>query len=117
MYDRIVLKLRERGISAGAMCNQLGIRRAMMTELKTGATKNLSAEKIAIIAGFLHCSCDYLILGSEPHSDLTLQEQTLLSAWRLASDKERENVAFILRDHGFAFSSTPEAATSETKLA
>ena len=117
MYDRIISKLAERDDSPGHMCNVLGIRRALISDLKSGKNMNLSAKNVAIIADYLRVTCDYLILGKEPYASLPLDEIALLDAWRSASDKEKENVAFILRDHGFAFSSTQEKTGNKKRLA
>ena len=111
MYDRIMYKLVQRNDTAGHMCNSLGIRRALISDLKAGKNASLSAGNIALIANYLHVTCDYLILGKEPYASLPLDEIALLQAWRLASETERENVAFILRSHGFSY--TSESASSD----
>lgn len=113
MYDRIMLKLAERKETPGAMCNELGIRRATISDLKSGKSANLSAVNIARISRYLHCSCDYLIHGNNMFSEFTPLEQSLVSAWRLATDKERENVAFILRDYDFSYKAEPAEDTKQ----
>lgn len=116
MYDRIVSKLAERNDSPGHMCNALGIRRALISDLKSGKNVALSAANIALVARYLHCTCDYLILGEEPYASLPLDEIALLNAWRSATEAEKENVAFILRERNFAYISKATLSKQE-KLA
>lgn len=91
------------------MCDDLNIRRAGMSELKTGRTGSFSAERVAQIAAYLRVSCDYLITGSEFRPEYSDKERELVSAWRVATDDERENVAFVLRKYMTA----PDLPTSE----
>lgn len=70
MYDRIAELCKAKGISPSAMCDAIGIRRAFMSELKSGRTKKLSAEKTAMIADYLGTTSDYLITGEEKHRPL-----------------------------------------------
>lgn len=116
MLDRIMFKLQQRGETPGFMCNTLGIRRALITDMKTGKTETLSAKYIAMIADYLHVTCDYLIRGTEPYASLPPTEIALLNAWRLSSETEKENVAFILRNHDFIYTPRPAKAVEE-KLA
>lgn len=67
MYDRIAELCKAKGITPSAMCDAIGIRRAFMSELKSGRTKKLSAEKTAMIAEYLGTTSDYLITGEEKH--------------------------------------------------
>lgn len=114
MFDRIYKRLEEMGKKPSNMCDELGIRRAAMSELKNGHTKNLGAERIAQIASYLRVTCDWLITGEDRKPEYTPVERDLVSAWRLASDEERENVAFILRKQGFVYAAP---ASEEEKLA
>lgn len=112
MYERIELRCKELGIRPGTVCDRIGIRRAFMTEIKTGRTKNLSCEKVALIARELNVSCDWLITGEDFHPSITAFERSLISAWNQASDSERENVAFLLRNYGLAMPVAEETAAS-----
>ena len=64
MYNRIYNLCQEKGISVGKMCNELGISRGNLTELKMGRIKTLKAENLTKISGFFGVSVDYL-LGTE----------------------------------------------------
>lgn len=109
MYDRIVRRCSEIGVTPGKMCDDLKMRRAGMSELKTRRTGNFAAERVAQIAAYLRCSCDYLITGDEFRPEYSAKERELVSAWRLATDDERENVAFVLRKYMTA----PDLPSSE----
>lgn len=54
----------ERNISVGKMCNELGISRGNLTELKMDRIKTLKADNLTKISGFFGVSIDYL-LGTE----------------------------------------------------
>ena len=53
LYNRIYNLCQEKGISVGKMCNELGISRGNLTELKMGRIKTLKAENLTKISGFL----------------------------------------------------------------
>lgn len=64
LYNRIYDLCQERNISVGKMCNELGISRGNLTELKMGRIKTLKADNLTKISGFFGVSIDYL-LGTE----------------------------------------------------
>ena len=117
MYDRIMLMLNRRNETPGHMCSALGVRRGMISDLKSGKNASLSASNVAMIADYLHVTCDYLIRGKDPFASLPLDEISLLNAWRVASDEEKENVAFILRKRGFNFTSRNYKTEKQEQLA
>lgn len=103
VYDRIRAACELRGTTPGAVCDAVGLRRAFLTEVKTGKIKVVGSDKIALIAKHLRVSCDYLITGEESYktrTDCSYDEELLIDAWRRCTHSERENVAFILRDYG-----------------
>ena len=98
LYDRIVSACAERKVTPGYMCDTLGIRRGTMTDLKKGDYKYISCGKIALIAGFLNVSCDYLLTGKE-FNGITAEERDLLHAYRTAPASDQETVRFMLRNY------------------
>lgn len=106
LYERIVLLCRKKGITPSFMCDQLHIRKAVISDFKAGRTKSMHTDTIASFAEYLGTSCDYLLLGREFR--MTDEENALLNAWRHASDAEKQNVAFILRDHGMVMPAPSE---------
>lgn len=64
MYERILALCEERGIKPGRVCADTGLSRGMMSDLKMGRTKELSAKNTKIIADYFDVSAGYL-LGEE----------------------------------------------------
>ena len=64
LYNRIAMLCKQQGISIGKMCNQLGISRGNLTELKMERIKTLKTDNLIKIAVFFNVSVDYL-LGNE----------------------------------------------------
>ena len=56
LYERIDELCRKKGITGGKMCNDLGISRSTMTELRKGRTKTLKLEKASKIAKYFDVS-------------------------------------------------------------
>lgn len=61
MYDRIVALCNSRSIKPGKMCSETGLSRGMISDLKMGRTKELSAKNSKIIADYFGVSVDYLV--------------------------------------------------------
>jgi len=97
MYDRIVMMCKVRGMTPSGMCNRLGIRKAIMSDLKSGRINSIHTDTLVMFAGALGVTTDYLLLGKE--TSLTEKESNLLSAWRQASQEEKDIIAFILRKY------------------
>lgn len=53
LYNRIAMLCKQQGISIGKMCNQLGISRGNLTELKMERIKTLKTDNLTKIAVFL----------------------------------------------------------------
>lgn len=69
LYERIKSACESKGISVSGMCLQLGMSKSVLSDLKAGRKKTLSAETLSRIAAFLQVSADYL-LGKQdaPHA-------------------------------------------------
>ena len=59
--DIIDSRLKELGIKGSKMCDDLGISRSALTELRKGRTTTLKADRAAEIAHYLGISVDYLL--------------------------------------------------------
>lgn len=64
LYERLSLLCEERGIKGGRMCVDLGMSKSLMTDLKSGRKKSVSAETAQKIASYFGVSVGYL-LGEE----------------------------------------------------
>ncbi len=68
LYETISSLCDGKGIKPGRMCNELGISRGAITDLKAGRKQSLSAETLTKIATYFGVSVDYL-LGSAQKED------------------------------------------------
>ena len=98
MYDRIVKTCKARGITPSAMCVKIGIRKAIISDLKSGKTLTIRTDTVVLFADFLGVTTDYLLTGRE--LTLTEEESLLLNCWRHARLSDKQNAAFALRDYG-----------------
>ena len=65
MYEIIEALCQSQGIRPGKLCTELGIRRSILSDLKNGRTKQLSAENLGKIAAYFCVSTDYLLGNTE----------------------------------------------------
>ena len=61
MYGVIEQLCSERGIKPGKLCADLKISRGILSDLKAGRTKRLSAQNIAKISAYFGVTADYLL--------------------------------------------------------
>ncbi len=61
LYDRLKFLCEERGISGAKMCTDIGYSKSLMTELKSGRKKSVSAEVAYKLANYFEVSSDYLL--------------------------------------------------------
>lgn len=69
LYNIITDLCKQKGITGGRMCTELGISKSTLTELKMGRQKSLSAGKAQLIADYLGVSVGYL-LGTKEHKNI-----------------------------------------------
>ena len=68
LYDTIQSLCDNQGIRPGRLCDELGLSRGLMTDLKMGRKKSVSAETAQKIAAYFGVSVGYLLghEGSDP---------------------------------------------------
>ena len=64
LYDRIKTACEAKGITVSALCLQLGMSKSVLSDLKSGRKKTLSADTLSKIAAHLSVTTDSL-LGAE----------------------------------------------------
>ena len=69
LYENILSLCQERNIRPGRLCDELKLSRGLMTDLKMGRKKGVSAETAQKIASFFGVSVGYL-LGQEGSEDV-----------------------------------------------
>ena len=67
LYETLEALCAERGIRGGRMCTDLGLSKSLMTDLKSGRKKNVSAVTAQKLAAYFGVSVGYL-LGEEEKS-------------------------------------------------
>ena len=68
LYENIQSLCQEKGIRPGFLCSELGLSRGLMTDLKMGRKKTVSAETAQKIASYLGVTVGYL-LGEEDEKE------------------------------------------------
>ena len=96
LFDRIQTLCQEKGIRPGRLCNELGISRSVMTDLKMGRKKTVNAETAQKIAGFLGVSVGYL-LGQESENTLNQVDVAFYGEYKELDEKDKETVRDMVR--------------------
>ena len=103
LYESI-LKLCERdGIRPGRLCDELGLSRGLMTDLKMGRKKGVNAETAQKIASFFGVSVGHLlgIEGSDAVSENTVNldqiDVAFYGDFKELSEEDKETVRDMVR--------------------
>ena len=106
LYDSIESLCAQRGIRPGRLCNDLGLSRGLITDLKMGRKKSVNAETAQKIAAYFGISVGQL-LGQEEGDILDLAANCGViqksGAWYAYNDAKigqgRENAKQYLREN------------------
>ena len=88
LYDTIISLCESRGIKGAKLCNDIGISKGLLTDLKMGRRTGVSAVTAQKIAAYFDVSVGYL-LGEEAKKDspseieLTEGEKDLIQLFRM----------------------------------
>lgn len=106
LYEKLCLLCKQKGVSGGKMCADLGLSRSVMSDLKSGRKKGFSAEIAQKIATYFGVSIAYL-LGEEENEDIkkspsadTEGEQKLLELLRKIPESQYPMVELLLESFG-----------------
>ena len=101
LFARIESLCQRKGIRPGRLCDELGLSRGLMTDLKMGRKKTVSAETAQKIAGFFGVSVGYLlgVEASEPaQTDLLDQvDVAFYGDFKELNEEEKETVRDMVR--------------------
>lgn len=97
LYDNLLSLCREKGITGGKMCTDIGLSKSLMTGLKKGRRSSISTETAQKIAEYFGVSVDR-VLGSDQKEkspapegvELDKATLELLEIWKSGDDSERE---------------------------
>lgn len=97
LYESILFLCQTKGIRPGRLCDELGLSRGLMTDLKMGRKKSLSAETAQKIAAYFGVSVGYL-LGQEESADILDQvDIAFYGEFRELNEEEKETVRDMVR--------------------
>ncbi len=97
LYENIEALCTQRGIRPGRLCNELGISRGLITDLKMGRKKGVNAETAQKIASYFGISVGQL-LGQQDGSDVLDQaDVAFYGDFKELNDDEKEAVRDMVR--------------------
>ena len=101
LYESIVALCERSGIRPGRLCDELGISRGLMTDLKMGRKKSVNAETAQKIASFFGVSVGYL-LGQEDDTantavNLEQIDVAFYGEFKELSEEDEETVRDMVR--------------------
>ena len=96
LFARIETLCQKKGIRPGRLCDELGLSRGLMTDLKMGRKKTLNAETAQKIAGFFGVSVGYL-LGQEESDVLDQVDVAFYGDFKELNEEEKETVRDMVR--------------------
>lgn len=97
LYENILSLCQQHGIRPGRLCDEIGISRGMITDLKMGRKKDLTAQTAQKIASFFGVSVG-LLLGEEAAPvDLSQVDLAFYGAYKELSDEDKETVRDMVR--------------------
>lgn len=96
LYEIIMELCQRDGIRPGTLCNRLGLSRGLMTDLKMGRKKSLSAETAQKIAGYFGVSVGYLLGQGEPDI-LDEVDVAFYGEFKELSEEQKETVRDMVR--------------------
>ena len=99
LYENIQELCARKGIRPGRLCSDLGISRSLMTDLKMGRKKSVSADTAQKLAAYLGVSVSTL-LGQEEASQTDILDQVDIAFYgdfKELSNEEKEAVRDMVR--------------------
>ena len=101
LYESILQLCERDGIRPGRLCDELGISRGLMTDLKMGRKKGINAETAQKIASFFGVSVGYLlgIEGSDTVNAVNLDQidVAFYGEFKELSEEDKETVRDMVR--------------------
>lgn len=113
MHKRIIQCCKERDIVPSNMCDDLGLSRNILTALRDRGS--MATKTLAVIAAYLHVSCDWLITGREFNDQISHFDRTLVDAFHAAPSDTQQNICFMLRNYGIADVISEDAPSLSSK--
>ena len=96
LYETIQTLCTRAGIRPGKLCDDLGLSRALVTDLKMGRKKSVSAETAQKIASYFGVSVSYL-LGQGDGDILDEADVAFYGDFKELTDEQKETVRDMVR--------------------
>ena len=96
LYETIQTLCTRAGIRPGKLCDELGLSRALVTDLKMGRKKSISAQTAQKIAAYFGVSVAYL-LGQGEADVLDEADIAFYGDFRELTDEQKEAVRDMVR--------------------
>ncbi len=97
LYETIQSLCAEKGIRPGRLCGDLGLSRSLMTDLKMGRKKSLSAQTAQAIAGYFGVSVGYLLGQQESPDVLDAVDVAFYDDFKELSAQQQETIRDMVR--------------------
>lgn len=96
IYERIEQLCKDRGITGGKMCTDLGMSRSTMTELRKGRVTTLKLEKAGKIADYFGVSVDYLLNGEQKESPAAKSDEAEIPHAKYRDVLQQDGIRLLL---------------------
>ena len=98
LYESILDLCQRKGIRPGRLCDDLALSRGLITDLKMGRKKGVSAETAQKIAAYFGVSVGYLLGQESSQSDILDQvDVAFYGEYKELDDEEKEAVRDMVR--------------------
>ena len=97
LYETIEQLCAQRNIRPGRLCSELGLSRSLMTDLKMGRKKGLSAETAQKIGDYLGVSVGQLLGQDAPRDILDEVDVAFYGDFKELDDEEKNAVRDMVR--------------------
>jgi transcriptional regulator with XRE-family HTH domain len=97
LYESIQSLCQRDGIRPGRLCDQLGLSRGLMTDLKMGRKKGVNAETARKIADYLGVSVGYLLGQDTPRDVLDEVDVAFYGDFKELDEQEKNAVRDMVR--------------------
>lgn len=96
LYETIQTLCQEKGVRPGRMCDELGLSRGLMTDLKMGRKKSVNAQTAQRIASYLGVSVARL-LGQQGGDVLDQVDVAFYGEFKELTEEQRQTVRDMVR--------------------
>ncbi len=97
LYETISELCTQRGIRPGRLCDELKLSRGLMTDLKMGRKKSVSAETAQRIASYFGVSVAYLLGQQEEEDVLEQVDIAFYGEYKELDEEQKQTVRDMVR--------------------